>query len=109
MLTTVAQKIRGECHAVYVKEDRVTPEEERILDDDKKLCEGLGIPTIELEGEVGQTIIQYVQENNISQVILGHSDRTRLRDFLRGSLLFELARLLKSVDILVVANEAEEA
>lgn len=103
----IAQKIHGECRAVYVEEGRLSPHEERILQDDFTLCERLGIETETLSGEPGEAIVRYAQEHNVSQVILGHSDRTRMKEFLRGSLLFDLARALKTVDILVVANEAE--
>jgi two-component system sensor histidine kinase KdpD len=69
----------------------------------------LGIPTVTLKGDVGSSIIKYVQENNVTQIILGHSDRTKLQDFLKGSLLLELAKQLKTVDILVVATQHESA
>jgi two-component system sensor histidine kinase KdpD len=73
------------------------------------LCERLGIPTVTLKGDVGSSIIKYVQENNVTQIIIGHTDRTKLQDFLKGSLLLELAKQLKTVDILVVATQHESA
>jgi len=48
--------------------------------------------------------LKYVQENNVTQIILGHSERTKIQEFLKGSLLLELAKQLKTVDILVVAS-----
>jgi two-component system sensor histidine kinase KdpD len=103
----LAQKMQGEVRAVYVEEPKLPEESARILKDDFTLCERLGIPTVTLKGDVADTIIKYVQENNVTQIILGHSDRTKIQEFLKGSLLLELAKQLKTVDILVVATQNE--
>ncbi|MEI7578213.1 MAG: sensor histidine kinase KdpD [Armatimonadota bacterium] len=101
----LAQKMQGEVKAVYVEEPKLPETAARILQDDFMLCERLGIPTVTLKGDVASSIIKYVQDNNVTQIILGHSDRTKLQDFLKGSLLLELAKQLKTVDILVVATQ----
>ena len=36
--------------------------------------------------------------------MIGHSRRGRLRQFLRGSIVFNLLRLVRDVDVLVVAD-----
>ena len=89
--------------AVYVEESKHS-EPTQILKDDFTLCERLGIPTETLHGEASEAILKYVQENNVTQIILGHSERTKIQEFLKGSLLLELAKQLKTVDILVVAS-----
>jgi two-component system, OmpR family, sensor histidine kinase KdpD len=101
----LAQKMQGEVKAVYVEEPKLSETSQRILKDDFTLCERLGIPTETLQGDVAEAIIKYTQENNVTQIILGHSDRTKIQEFLKGSLLLELAKHLKTVDILVVATE----
>lgn len=103
----LAQKMQGEVKAVYVEEPKLPETAARILQDDFMLCERLGIPTVTLQGDIAGSIIKYVQENNVTQIILGHSDRTKLQDFLKGSLLVDLAKQLKTVDILVVATQHE--
>lgn len=102
----LAQRMHGDIVAAYVEEGKLTDSSQRILTDDFKLCERLGIPTVTLTGEVSEAIIKYAQENNISQIILGHTDRTRVQEFLKGSLMLDLAKQLKTVDILVVATES---
>ncbi|MCE2765819.1 MAG: hypothetical protein RLZ87_524 [Armatimonadota bacterium] len=99
----LAQKMQGEVKAVYVEESKHS-EPTQILKDDFTLCERLGIPTETLHGEASEAILKYVQENNVTQIILGHSERTKIQEFLKGSLLLELAKQLKTVDILVVAS-----
>ena len=102
----LAQRIHGDIVAAYVEEGKLNDSTERILTDDVKLCERLGIPVVTLQGEVSDAIIKYVEENNITQIIIGHTDRTRVQEFLKGSLLLDLAKQLKTVDILVVATES---
>lgn len=101
----IAQKMQGEVKAVYVEEQKLPDTSKKILEDDFKLCERLGIPTVTLTGEPSEAIIKYVQDNNVTQIILGHSERTKIQEFLKGSLMLELAKALKTVDILVVAIE----
>jgi two-component system, OmpR family, sensor histidine kinase KdpD len=100
----LANKMLGEVRAVYVNEPKLPEESKRILQDDFTLCERLGIPTVTLNGEISESIIKYVEENNVTQVILGHSDRTKVQEFLKGSLLLDLAKQLKTVDLLVIAS-----
>ncbi|MBI1333540.1 MAG: universal stress protein [Armatimonadetes bacterium] len=99
----IGRKMQGEVRAVYVEEPKLPETSKKILEDDFKLCERLGIPTEILQGEPADAIIKYVQENNVSQIILGHSERTKIQEFLKGSLMLEIAKQLKTVDILVVA------
>ena len=101
----IAQKMQGEAKAVYVEEQKLPESSRRILEDDFKLCERLGIPTATLQGEPADAIIKYVQDNNVTQIIIGHSERTKIQEFLKGSLMLDLAKQLKTVDILVVATE----
>ncbi len=101
----IAQKMQGEAKAVYVEELKLPDTSKRILEDDFKLCERLGIPTETLRGETAEAIIKYVQDNNVTQIIIGHSDRTKIQEFLKGSLMLDLAKQLKTVDILIVATE----
>lgn len=105
----MGQKLHGEVIGLHVSEGKSSDAERKTLDDDFKLCERLGIRTETLPGnDPAQIIIEYVRKHNVSHVILGHTDRTRVKDFLKGSLLVDLARELKTVDILVVATEVGE-
>ena len=101
----MGQKLHGEVIGIHVKEGKLDETERRVLADDFALCERLGIATVTLDGEPGEQIVAYAQENNVSHIILGHSERKRVKEFLKGSLLIELARELKTVDLLVVATD----
>ena len=41
------------------------------------------------------------------EFVLGHSDRSRLQEFLKGSIINRITRELRAVDILIVANPEE--
>ncbi|RYG88120.1 hypothetical protein EON77_01105, partial [bacterium] len=69
----MGQKLHGEVVGIYVKEGKLDETEKRVLDDDFALCERLNIETVTLEGDPGERIVAYAQENNVSHIILGHS------------------------------------
>lgn len=107
----MGQRLHGEVVAVHVEEGGMTESERKLLKDDFALAERLGIRTVKLQGEVATALIKFAKENNITQLLLGHPERTRFQEILRASLVSELTRSLKTVDITLVAAEkpADEA
>ena len=96
----------GEVIAVHVSDSASkTEREQKILAEDLQLCSRLGIAAEMLEGPVAQTLIQYVKDKNVTAVILGHPERTRFQEMVRASVLTELAKELKTVDLIIVATE----
>jgi two-component system, OmpR family, sensor histidine kinase KdpD len=105
----MCQRMHGDVFAVYVESEAPTPREKKILESDFALAEKLGIPIVKIKGEVAEELIKYAQQNNVTQIVLGHSQRTRMQEILRGSILSELARELKTIDIIVVASDTVES
>lgn len=102
----MGQRMQGEVIAVHVLDGSSSGErEQKILQEDLQLCARLGIQTDTLTGPVSQTLVHYVKEKNVTAVILGHPERSRFQEMVRGSILTELARELKTVDLIVVATE----
>lgn len=101
----MGQRMHGEVIAVYVEDGPLGDKEKKILEDDFKLAEKLGVETITLKGELAPTLIDYAKKRNVTQIILGHPERSRLQEIMKASVLSELVRALKTVDILVVASE----
>jgi two-component system sensor histidine kinase KdpD len=101
----MGQRMHGEVFAVYVEEGSTGERERKILDADFKLCEKLGIQTFTLKGELSATIIDFAKERNVTQIILGHPERSRFQEIIKTSVLNDIVRALKTVDILVVAFE----
>jgi two-component system sensor histidine kinase KdpD len=67
------------------------------------------MPVITLHGDVASEIIRYAQDHQITQLVIGHSNRTRWQEFTKGSIINRLTRALRNVDILVVADAEEVA
>jgi two-component system sensor histidine kinase KdpD len=104
----VGQRLRGEVVAVHVEESNLSEQEAKILKDDFALAERLGIRTVTLRGNVATQLIGYAKDNSITQILLGHPERTRVQEVFRANLVSELARALRTVDITVVAAESEQ-
>jgi two-component system sensor histidine kinase KdpD len=47
--------------------------------------------------------VRFARENNVTYVILGHSQRSRLEKFLRGSVINRFVREIGDVDVQVVS------
>ncbi len=104
----IGERLHGDVVAVYVEEAAVTAEEQEILKNDFALADRLKVPVVTLHGDVAAELIRYAQENQITQIVIGHSSRSRWHELIHGSIVNKLARALRSVDILVVAAPPEE-
>ncbi len=102
----MGQRMHGEVLAVHVEEGPIGDRERKILEDDFKLAERLGIKTFTLKGELAPVLIEFAKERNVTQLILGHPQRNRFQEILRPAVLTELVKALRTVDILVVATDS---
>ncbi|GAB4453449.1 MAG: hypothetical protein OHK0029_06290 [Armatimonadaceae bacterium] len=100
----IAQRLKGEIIAVYVESRPPTPSEQETLRNDFALADRLHIPIHTLHGDIATELIRYAREKGITQIVLGHSDRSRWQELVKGSIINRLTRELRSVDILIVAN-----
>ena len=101
----ISQRLKGEVIAVYVESRPPSSREQETLKNDFALADRLRIPVTTLHGDIAIEIIRYARENNITQMVVGHSDRSRWQEFLRGSIINQLTRELRKTDILIVAND----
>jgi two-component system sensor histidine kinase KdpD len=102
----MGQRMHGEVIAVHVEDGTSNNEAARkILDEDFKLARRLGLETVILKGELGPTLVDFARKRNVTAVILGHPERSRLQEIFKPSILSELARELRTVDIIVVSTE----
>ena len=100
----IAQRLQGDIVAVYVASHPPTAQEQQILHNDFALAERLGIPTVTLHGAVAAELTRYARAHEITQIVMGHSSRSRWQEFLKGSIINRLARELRTVDILLVTE-----
>ena len=100
----ISQRLHAELVAVYVDTKPSTEEQKQILKDDFALADRLKVPVVTLHGDVANEIIRYARENQITQIVIGHSDRTRWQEFVKGSIINKLTFALRTIDILIVAS-----
>ncbi len=80
-----------------------------MLHADFSLAERLGIPIVTLNGGVADELIAYSRANQITQIVIGHSSRSRWQEMLKGSIVNRLTRELRTVDILIVTEPSDPA
>ncbi|MDP4177241.1 MAG: universal stress protein [Bacillota bacterium] len=54
--------------------------------------------------DAAAAIIKYAKDNNITQIVMGQSARTRLHEIIRGSIVRRIMKNTKYVDVLIVAD-----
>jgi two-component system sensor histidine kinase KdpD len=101
----MGQRMHGDVTAVYVQDGPIGDKEQKVLESDFALCTRLGIQTETLKGPVTETVIKFAREQSATAIILGHPERSRVSEIFRPSILSELSRELRTVDIIVVATE----
>jgi two-component system sensor histidine kinase KdpD len=90
---------------VYVPQGKVTLEQQKVLESDFALAGRLGVRIERTEGQgVAQSLAEYARAHQVSQIVIGHSGRTRLQEMVQGSIINDLIRLVRGIDVLVVAN-----
>lgn len=104
----IAQRLDADIVAVYVENRPLTPEQQEQLRSVLALADQLKIPVVTLHGEVADQLITYAKEHQITQLVIGHSSRSRLQEFLKGSIIHRLTQELRNIDILIVAPPEEE-
>ena len=107
----MAQRLHADVVAVYVADHPPGERERVVLANDFALTEKLSIPVVTLHGDVAAEIIRYARANEITQIVIGHSSRSRWQELWRGSIVARLTRELRTVDILIVTepNETQPA
>ena len=92
----VADRLQVPWTAIYVETARTRrlndAERDRVADS-LRLAERLGASTVTLPGhDIADEIIAYAAENNITQILIGKSDRRPWSEMIRGSVVQRLLR-----------------
>ncbi len=103
----IAQRLKGDMVAVYVESRPLKEKEQEVLRNDFALAERLDIPVVTLYGDIAEELIHYASKNQITQIVVGASSRTRWQELIHGSIISQLARELRTTDILIVAAPRE--
>lgn len=105
----IASRLRADIVAVYVPQGKVTLEQQKVLESDFALANRLGVRIERTEGQgIAPSLASYARQHQVTQIVIGHSGRTRWQEFVQGSIINDLVRLVRGIDVLIVANSVPD-
>ena len=109
----VADRVHAPWTALYVETSRYhrlsEAERDRIADA-LRLAERLGGQAATIPGRgIADDIVAYAAANNITQIVIGKSERPRWFEMLHGSIVHDLVRQAGNISVHVIAGEAAAA
>jgi two-component system sensor histidine kinase KdpD len=109
----VADRVHGPWTALYIESRRslqLTEEQRDRVADTLRLAEALGGEAMTIPGgdrSIADDVIRYAQANNVTQVIIGKSSRSRWFEILYGSVVHDLVRSSGNISVHVIAGNLE--
>ena len=82
------------------------------LADTLRLAEHLGAEAITIPGasrRIADDVIEFAHQNNVTQIVVGKSTRSRWFEILHGSVVHELVRRSGNISVHVISGEEAEA
>ncbi len=106
----MARSLKAPWIAVHVE----TPRDARMSERDRdqlsqtlNLVDQLGGETATLSGaNLADELIHYARSRNVSRIIVGKPSRPRWKEWLQGSLVYELTRKCGDIDVYVISGDA---
>jgi two-component system sensor histidine kinase KdpD len=89
---------------------QLTDEQRDRLADTMRLAETLGAEALTIPGvgrRIADDIINFAQANNVTQIIIGKSTRSRWFELTRGSVVHDLVRRTGNISVNVIAGDEE--
>ncbi len=108
----LADRLHGPWTALYVEGRRslqLSEEDRDRIADTLRLAESLGGEAITIpsgERHIADDVIRHAQENNVTQIIIGKSARSRWFEILHGSVVHDLVRRSGNISVHVIAGDA---
>ena len=107
----LADRLHGPWTALYVEGRRavqLSEEERDRIADTLRLAETLGGEAVTLpasDRNIADDVIRNAQANNVTQIVIGKSARTRWFEILHGSVVHELVRRSGNISVHVIAGD----
>jgi two-component system sensor histidine kinase KdpD len=107
----LADRLHGPWMALYVEGRRsrqLTEEERDRIADTLRLAEALGGEAVTLpagDRRIADDVIGYAQANNVTQIVIGKSTRSRWFEIMHGSVVHELVRHSGNISVHVIAGD----
>jgi len=104
----IVRSMKGEFFVVTVATpEALSAEKQAALQRILELAEDLGATVVTLSGrDVAETLATFATEQRITQMVIGHPEKSRWEEFVRGSTVNRMLRLCRNVDIHIVAGDA---
>src|SRR5579871_2683850 len=109
----LADRVHAPWTAISIETRRslqLTDEQRDRLADTLRLAEALGAEALTIPGverRIADDIIKFAQGNNVTQIIIGKSTRSRLFEMMHGSVVHDLVRRGGNITVNVIANRRE--
>ncbi len=107
-----ADRLHAPLTAIYIetaRTQRLNDAERDHIADFLRLAERLGAATITIPGrKIADEVVAYAEANNITQIVIGKSDRSRWFEMLHGSVVHDLLRKTGQISVHVISAEASE-
>jgi two-component system sensor histidine kinase KdpD len=108
----MAASLRAPWIAAHVEtpaDARLSPVDRERLAQTLHLARNLGAEVVTLGGtDATAEIIAFARRRNVTKIIVGKTLRSRWRELLRGSFLYELTRKSGDIDVYVIRGEASQ-
>jgi two-component system sensor histidine kinase KdpD len=107
----MADRVHAPWTAISIETRRslqLTDEQRDRLADTLRLAESLGAEAITIPGvgrRIADDIIGFAQANNVSQIVIGKSTRSRWFEIMQGSVVHDLVRRTGNISVNVIAGE----
>ena len=109
----LADNLKASWTALYVESPRhlsLSEVEKDRVADTLRLAQRLGAEAVTLPGrDIAQTVLDYARKNNVTQILIGKSERSRWFEILHGSVVHELVRRSGNISVHVISGEKAEA
>ena len=107
-----ADRFHAPWTAIYVettRTQRLTDTEHDRIADYLRLAERLGASTITIPGgKIADEVVAYAESNNITQIVIGKSDRPRWFEMIHGSVVHSLVRKTGPISVHVISATVDE-
>src|SRR5437870_44751 len=108
----VADRMQVPWTAIYVetaRTQRLADAERDRIADFLRLAERLGASTITIPGRnIAEEVVAYATANNITQIVIGKSSRSRWFEMVHGSVVHELVRKTGEISVHVISADDSE-
>jgi two-component system, OmpR family, sensor histidine kinase KdpD len=107
----LADRVHAPWTAISIETRRslqLTDEQRDRLADTLRLAEALGAEALTIPGvgrRIADDIINFAHANNVTQIIIGKSDRSRWFEIMQGSVVHELVRRAGNISVSVIAGD----